>query len=182
MILLIDIFPSSASAAPIAPSRPTTESTERGVGFVRTTEGVIEGKPYSLQVGFDDVLIGGSGWGGLYHGHAPSELAKIETCAKTNPLNDKTFFSEVMKVAMEAEDGVQGAIAQDWGPGSMHPDNDGSVKHPLFGGVSAVSFCMHGDMRSTGAQMVANMWHCPKCSAIPARYASDGVVERNFYI
>jgi hypothetical protein len=38
-----------------------TESTERGVGFVKTTEGVIAGEPYSLQVGFDDVLIGGNG-------------------------------------------------------------------------------------------------------------------------
>jgi hypothetical protein len=82
-----------------------TESTERGVGFVKTTEGVIAGEPYSLQVGFDDVLIGGNGWG-IYLGHAPSEPAKIETYTKPNPLDDKAFFSEVMKVAMEAADGV----------------------------------------------------------------------------
>lgn len=142
------------------------ESTERGVGFVKTTEGVIADEPYTLQVGFDDVLIGGGGWA-IYLGHAPSEPAKIETYTKPNPLDDKAFFSEVMNIANKAADGVRKAIAQDWPHRSTNPDQDGTVVHPLFGGVSAEWFCMHCDTRSTGAQMAANMWHCPKCSATP---------------
>lgn len=142
------------------------ESAIRGVGLVKTTEGDIAGKPYTLEVGFDDVLIGGNGWA-IYLDHARSKPAKIETYTKPNPLDDKAFFSQVMKIAMEAADGVREAIARDWGSASMQPDKDGNAKHPLFGGVSAEWFCLHCDARSTGAQMAANMWHCPKCSATP---------------
>ncbi|OCK55417.1 hypothetical protein [Bradyrhizobium sp. LMTR 3] len=142
------------------------ESPIRGFDKVKTTEGEIAGEPYTLSVYFDEVLISGSGWG-IHLGHAPSEPAEIETYTKPNPLDDKAFFSQVMKIAMEAADGVREAIAKDWGPASMQPDKDGCVKHPLFGGVSAEWFCMHCDARSTGAQMAANMWHCPKCNATP---------------
>jgi Zn finger protein HypA/HybF involved in hydrogenase expression len=68
---------------------------------------------------------------------------------------------------MEAADCVRAAIAKDWRQSSMQPDNEGCVKHPLFGGVPAEWLCMHCDTRSTGAEMAANMWHCPKCSATP---------------
>ena len=146
--------------------RGVTESSIRGFDKVKTTEGEIDGEPYTLSVYFDEVLIGGDGWG-IHFGHAPSEPAKIETYTKPNPLDDKAFFSQVMKMAMEAADGVRQAIAKDWGTASMQPDTDGSVKHPLFGGVSAEWSCMHCDTRSTGAHMAANMWHCPKCSATP---------------
>ncbi|TWB07193.1 hypothetical protein [Bradyrhizobium stylosanthis] len=143
-----------------------TESPTRSVGSVRTSEGVIASEPYTLKIGFDDVLISGNGWA-IYLDHAPSKPAIIETYTKPNPLDDKAFFSKVMKIAMEAADGVREAIAKDWGPASMQPDKDSSVKHPLFGGVSAEWFCMHCEACSTGAQMAANMWHCPKCSATP---------------
>lgn len=72
-----------------------------------------------------------------------------------------------MKIAMDATDGVRAAITKDWGSAAMQPNEDGSVKHPLFGGVSAEWFCMHCDTRSTGAEMSSNMWHCPKCNATP---------------
>ncbi|WP_076827847.1 hypothetical protein [Bradyrhizobium brasilense] len=143
-----------------------TESAERGVGFVKTTEGVVAGEPYTLQIGFDDVLIGGNGWA-IHLGHAPSEAPKVETYTKPNPLDDKAFLSEVMTVANKAADGVREAIAQDWPRRSTKPDQNGTVVHPLFGGVSAEWFCYHCDARSTGAEMAANMWHCPKCSATP---------------
>jgi hypothetical protein len=142
------------------------ESPIRGFDKVNTTQGDVAGEPYTLRVYFDEVVIGGNGWG-IHFSHAPSEPAKIEIYTKPNPLDDKAFFAEVMKIAMEAADGVRVAIAQDWGTASMQPDNDGSVKHPLFGGVSAEWFCMHCDTRSTGAEIVANMWHCPNCSATP---------------
>lgn len=144
----------------------TTESDVWGVGNVKTTKGEIAGEPYTLEVGFTDVLIGGNGWG-IHLGHAPSEPAGIETYTNPSPLDDKAFFSQVMKITMEAADGVRAAIAQDWPPGSTKPAQDGTVVHPLFGGVSALWFCMHCDTRSTGSEMAANMWHCPKCSATP---------------
>lgn len=143
------------------------ESPVRGPGKIKTTKGDIAGKPYTLEVGFDDVLIGGEGWT-IYLDHAPSKPAKISKRTKPNPLDDKVFFSQVMKIAMDAVDGVREAIKKDWGPRAMLPDNDGRVSHPLFSeSVSAEWHCLHCDARSTGAQMVANMWHCPKCSATP---------------
>ncbi|MFB6451237.1 hypothetical protein [Bradyrhizobium tunisiense] len=143
-----------------------TESDVRGVGNVKTTKGDIAGEPYTLEVGFTDVVICGNGWG-IHLGHAPSEPAEIEKYTSPSPLDDKTFLSEVMKIANKATDGVRAAIAQDWPPRSTTPDPDGTVVHPLFGGVSAEWFCMHCDARSTGPAMAANMWHCPKCSATP---------------
>lgn len=142
------------------------ESPVRAVGKVKTTEGDIAGEPYTLEVGFDDVLIGGKGWS-IYLDHPPSKPAKIETYTRPNPLDDKVFFSHVMKIAMDAIDDVRKAIAKDWGPDAMQADSGGGIKHPLFGGVSPEWFCLHCDTRSTGAQMSANMWHCPKCSATP---------------
>jgi hypothetical protein len=144
----------------------TTESTERGVGLVKTTKAMIAGEPYTLQVGFDDVIIGGNDWS-IYLDHAPSKPAVIQSHTKPSPIDHKAFFSEVMQIAMKAADEVREAIRRDWPLGSTTPDQDGSVKHPLFGGISSEWFCLHCDTRSTGAQMAANMWHCPKCSATP---------------
>jgi hypothetical protein len=55
---------------------------------------------------------------------------------------------------------------------STHSDPDGTAVHPLFGGASAEWPCLHCDALSTGAEMAANMWHCPKCSATPIEYLS----------
>jgi hypothetical protein len=142
------------------------ESAERGLNLVKTSQGEIGGEPYTLEVGFMDVLIGGTGWA-IHFGHAPSVPAEIETYTSPNPLDDKAFFKQVMKIGMEAADTVRAAIAQDWPPQSTKPNPDGTVVHPLFGGVSADWYCMHCDVRSRGADMARNMWHCPKCSATP---------------
>ncbi len=144
----------------------TIESPIRGIGSVKTSKGVIAGEPYTLEVGFDDVLIGGRGWA-IHLGHAPSEAAEIEQYTQPNPLDDKTFFSHVMKIAMEAIDEVREAIRKDWGSDSMQPDKNGSAKHPLFGGISTEWVCLHCNTHSTSAAIASNMWHCPKCSATP---------------
>ncbi|MBB4397942.1 hypothetical protein [Bradyrhizobium sp. ERR14] len=89
-----------------------TESMERGMGFVRTTDGASAGVPYTLQIGFDDVLIGENGWP-IHLGHAPSEEPKVETYSKPNPLDDNAFLSEVMRIANKAADGVREAIVKD---------------------------------------------------------------------
>ncbi|MGY4310886.1 hypothetical protein [Bradyrhizobium sp. JR3.5] len=72
------------------------ESDVRGVGNVKTTKGDITGEPYTLEVGFTDVVICGNGWG-IHLGHAPSEPAEIEKYTSPSPLDDKTFLSDVMK-------------------------------------------------------------------------------------
>jgi hypothetical protein len=143
------------------------ESPVRSPGSNKTIIGVIGGEPYTLEIGFDDVLVGGDGWAVYLH-HAPSMPARIETYGKPNPLDDKAFLSRVMEIATEAADGVRDAIAEDWGPAAMQPDKEGRAKHPLFKGMlSAEWSCHHCDEKSTSAQMSANFWHCPKCSATP---------------
>lgn len=143
------------------------ESPERGLGFIKTIKGDISGEPYSLEIGFDYVRMRGDGWA-IYLDHAPSEPAKIEAFRKPSPLDDKALLSHAMKIAMEAADEVREAIAQDWGPAAMQPDKEGRAKHPLFDGMrSAEWFCHHCDGKSSSAQMIENMWHCPKCSATP---------------
>ncbi len=65
-----------------------TDAPLRGVGLVSASEGVIAGEPYELEVGFDDVLIGGRGWA-ISLGHAPSEAAEIERYTSPNPLDNE---------------------------------------------------------------------------------------------
>ena len=119
-----------------------------------------------MKSALTDILVGGRGWA-IHLGHAPSEPADIEKYTSPNPLDDKSFLSEVMKIANKAADRMREAIAQDWPRRSTKPDKDGYAVHPLFGGVSADWYCLHCDTRSTGADMANNMWHCPKCSAAP---------------
>jgi hypothetical protein len=112
------------------------------------------------------VLISGNGWG-IHFGHAPSEPAEIEKLSSPNPLDDKHFFENAMKIAMDAADEVRKAI-RSWGSDAMQPDKDGVAKHPMFENVlSAEWFCIHCDGQSTSAQIIGNMWHCPKCTATP---------------
>jgi hypothetical protein len=157
--------------------RPTDEQLEglrdsrgpkvwpRG-GDVEKRIGEIEGEPYELEIGFDYVLMGGSGWT-VHFGHAPSETPRVEKYVTPNPLDDATLFSEVIKIASLAADQVREAISRDWPRRSTKPNRAGHTMHPLFRGVSAEWFCLHCDTESTGEQMAANMWHCPRCNATP---------------
>lgn len=145
----------------------TAGTSPRGVFATEVAEGQIGEEPYELQIGFDDVLMGGLGWA-IYLGHAPSEKPRIERYGRPNPLDDDAFFSEVMKIANAAADKVREAISRDWPRRSTKPDADGKAVHPLFkGGASAEWYCLHCDAKSSAAQMAANMWHCPHCSAAP---------------
>ncbi len=138
----------------------------RDVGSVSESEGTIEDQPYRLDVGFDCALIGGRGWA-IYLGHAPSEAARVEKYSTPNPLDDKDFALEAMRIVTKAVDGVRQEIAKDWPRRSTKPDKDGRAAHPLSGGISAEWYCLHCDARSSGTEMAANMWYCPKCSATP---------------
>ena len=145
---------------------PDQMASPRGIEFVKESAGEINGVPYQLDIGFDYALIGGYGWA-IYVGHAPSEEAEVETYVTPNPLDDAAFLSEAMKIVNAAADRVREAISRDWPRRSTKPDAGGRATHPLFGGNSAEWFCLHCDAESTGRQMAANMWHCPKCSATP---------------
>src|SRR5262245_59344132 len=121
--------------------RPTDEQLEglrdshdpkvspKGLGDVEKSIGEIEGEPYELEIGFDDVLIGGRGWA-VHVGHAPSENPKVEKYVTPNPLDNATFFSEVIKVANSAANRVREAISQDWPRRSTKPDRAGRTMHP----------------------------------------------------
>jgi hypothetical protein len=99
--------------------------------------------------------------------HSPSEAPHIETYATPNPLDDESFRAEALRIGKAAADSVRESISIDWPRRSTKPDAKGRVEHPLFGGLSAEWFCLHCDHRSTGAEMAANMWHCPECNATP---------------
>lgn len=140
---------------------------DRWIGSVEASRGTICGEPYQLESGFDYVLLHGSGWA-IYLGHAPSEAPEIEQFAEPNPLDDEGFFGEALRIANAAADKVREAISRDWPRRSTQPDAKGRVVHPLFkGGVAAEWHCCHCERKSSGADMAANMWHCPKCNATP---------------
>ncbi len=139
----------------------------RLVGTAEVIKGTIVGEPYELEIGFDDVLMAGSGWS-IYLGHAPLETPQIERYTKSNQLDDAGFFAEAMKVANAAADKVRAAISRDWPRRSTKPDADGRVIHPLWkGSPSAEWHCLHCDAILSGADIAANMWHCPQCNATP---------------
>jgi hypothetical protein len=141
-------------------------ASSREISHVEKSTGEISGEPYELEIDFDSVLVSGNGWA-VHVGHAPSEKAQVEKYVTPNPLDDPAFFKEVIEIANSAADRVREAISQDWPRRSTKPDRAGRVTHPLFGEISAEWFCLHCDAGSTAAQMAANMWHCPKCSATP---------------
>lgn len=139
----------------------------RRVFDVEESEGTIAGAPYEIEIGFDYAAVFVKGSWSVYMDHAPSEAAKIEKYVTPNPLDDDAFMAEVMKIANAAADRLREAICSDWPRRSTKPDAEGRAMHPLRSEISADWYCLHCDTRSTGAQMAANMWHCPECSATP---------------
>jgi len=143
------------------------EATSRSVAAVEASSGIVSGVPYELEIGFDYAAVYVKGSWSVFMGHAPNEPATIEKYVTPNPLDDEAFLKEVMKVAHAAADRVREAISSDWPRRATKPDAEGRAAHPLFGHLSAEWHCLHCDVKSTGAQMAANMWHCPKCGATP---------------
>ena len=138
-----------------------------GIGQGVKEQGYIDGHPYSLEIDFE-VLMGGVGWA-ICLEHAPSEEPVIEVYdqSETNPILDPVFKSKALVICNNAAEKLRARIAADWPRRSTKPDRAGRTMHPLFRGISAEWFCLHCDTESSGEQMAANMWHCPKCSATP---------------
>lgn len=135
--------------------------------FQETLQGEIDGHPYELTLGFDDVLLGGNGWC-IHLGHAPSEPPTIEKY-KECPIDDPAVLEKALIIAEEAADRVRARISSDWPRRSTKPDVEGRVTHPLWTDAKPASlwYCLHCDAEITGKQLAKNMWHCPKCSATP---------------
>lgn len=128
-------------------------------------KGELKGHPYTLTFYPHDVLISGQRWG-IHLGHAPSEPAGVEKygpCA----IDDPEVMAEAMALLLVASDELRERIKEDRPESSTSPAPDGSAMHPLSGAVSKEWHCLHCDTKSTGVQMAANFWHCPKCSATP---------------
>jgi hypothetical protein len=131
--------------------------------------GELDGHRFRLSVSLDDVVMEGRGWR-IVVPEAPSaspEISITDRRIKLNPLLVEDFTEKALIAAQIRAEQVRARIASDWPRRSMVPDTDGSVKHPLFGGVSDKWFCLHCDQASSGRQMAENFWHCPSCGATP---------------
>lgn len=140
-----------------------------GLGFATEEHGSIDGHAYTISIDFE-VVISGQGWA-ICVEQAPSEKPLIERYddSTDNPILDPAFLSKALTIANTAVEKLRARIAADWPRRSTKPDGKGRARHPLFRerGLSSEWHCLHCDAVSTGAQMAANMWHCPKCSATP---------------
>ncbi|TCU21798.1 hypothetical protein EV130_110142 [Rhizobium azibense] len=135
--------------------------------FPEETQGSIDGHDYTLSVAFE-VLMGGDGWSILVE-QAPSEAPQIAIYrrAKDNPILDLAFREKALAIAQAAAEGLRSRIAADWPRRSTKPDAEGHALHPLRSELSKEWHCLHCNGAFSGAQMAANMWHCPECSATP---------------
>ncbi len=138
-----------------------------GLGFATKEQGSIDAHNYTIEIDFEVVMYG-QGWA-ICVEQAPSEKPVIERYndSRHNPILDPAFVSKALAIANTAAEKLRARIASDWPRRSTMPDRQGRVLHPLTGGLSKRWHCLHCDAVSTGAQMAANMWHCPKCSATP---------------
>lgn len=140
-----------------------------GIGQGVQEHGSIDGHAYRLEIDFE-VHMAEIGWWAIAVEQAPSQEPEIEIYnqSETNPIFDPVFKSKALATCHAAAERLRARIAADWPRRSTKPDADGQVQHPLKKGVaSSTWYCLHCDGESTGAQMAANMWHCPKCNATP---------------
>lgn len=155
--------------SPNAPDPAVMAIPKLGLGLGTEEHGNIDGHAYSLEIDFE-VLMGGQGWA-ICVEQAPSEKPAMEIYddREDNPLLNPQFVSKALEICNVAAEKLRARIAADWPRRSMKPDADGQTRHPLFKdrGLSNKWYCLHCDELSTGAQMAANIWHCPKCSATP---------------
>lgn len=140
-----------------------------GLGFATGDHGSIDGHDYTIEIDFE-VVMRGQGWA-ICVEHAPSEKPVIEIYDQSehNPIRDSKFLEKALAIANEAAEILRARIASDWPRRSTKPDAEGRVVHPLWADseLSSEWHCLHCDGTFTGAQIAANMWHCPECSATP---------------
>lgn len=64
---------------------------------------------------------------------------------------------------------IHARIRKDWGERCFAPDENGHWRHPLFKASGTRFSCMHCGQAFPGAELAANLWHCPdpKCDGSP---------------
>ncbi len=110
----------------------------------------------------------GRGWANCVE-QAPSDGPVIRKSGRyKNPTDDPEFASKALVICNAAVERLRGRIARDWPKRSHKPDAEGRTVHPLLNrDLSKERHCLHCETVSSGAQMAAPMWHCPKCNATP---------------
>lgn len=161
----LEAFASAADAGNANPqSRPPI-----GLGFASSEQGKIGAHDYTIEIDFE-VVMHGQGWA-ICVEQAPSEEPVVEIYdeSEDNPIRDSKFLERALEIANEAVGTLRARIASDWPRRSTKPDAKGRVVHPLWtdSELSSEWHCLHCDGAFSGAQIAANMWHCPKCSATP---------------
>lgn len=132
-------------------------------------EGELNGHSYHVSPINDDVRIWGRGWQVVLPEAplAPARFKVTDKRFKSLPIDDPDFREAILEIASGWRRLIHARIASDWPRRATVPDSDGRAEHPLFGGVSDKWFCMHCDHASTGHEIAANLFHCPKCFATP---------------
>lgn len=137
--------------------------------FDDAEEQEIRGHRFTIGTEYDDIVLFAEGWT-LRLPEAPSKPPEIYVTDPkdlTCPVQDPEFVIAALDLALQRQQHVHARIAADWPRRSSVPYPDGRAEHPLTGQVSTQWYCLHCDEEATGQQMVANLWHCPACSASP---------------
>lgn len=131
--------------------------------------GTLEGHKYRLFECLGDIRMEGDGWRILIgEADLAQPIVEIEQTKKDgSPANDREFVDAAIAIATNEARKVRAAIASDWPRRSTKPDAKGAVVHPISKDRSAEWYCLHCDGKITGAQVAANLWHCPVCGTSP---------------
>jgi len=132
-------------------------------------QGAVDGHEFQIFESLGDIRMEGDGWRILIAEADYSQpIVEIEETRKaTGPANDRGFIDAAIAISSDAASKVRAGIASNWPRRSTKPDKEGTVVHPLFGRRAAEWYCLHCDGKITGAQIAANLWHCPGCGASP---------------
>ncbi|AZO33564.1 MAG: hypothetical protein EOS54_03945 [Mesorhizobium sp.] len=132
-------------------------------------EGELQGHKYRISTLSDDVRMWGRGWEVILP-EAPLAAPRIRVTdrrIKANPIEDANFRNAAIEITSGWRKLVHARIASDWPRRSTVPDGSGRTEHPLRHEVSHIWFCLHCDGSSTGVEVAANLFHCPRCLASP---------------
>lgn len=132
-------------------------------------EGELQGHSYRVSTQSDDVRMWGRGWEVTLPEAplAPARFRVTDRRLKANPIDDTNFRNAALEIASGWRKLVHARIASDWPRRSTVPDSAGRAEHPLGHEVSDIWFCLHCDQSSTGVEVAANLFHCPRCLASP---------------
>ncbi|WP_107648244.1 hypothetical protein [Mesorhizobium helmanticense] len=132
-------------------------------------EGELQGHSYRVSTHSDDVRMWGRGWEVTLPEAplAPARFRVTDRRLKANPIDHTNFRNAALEIASGWRKLVHARIASDWPRRSTVPDSSGRAEHPLGHEVSDIWFCLHCDQSSTGVEVAANLFHCPRCLASP---------------